>query len=203
MLHLSLVRHGQTEWNAQQRYQGHSDLPLNQAGLEQARQLAGRLQALQIDLVFSSDLRRALQTAEILIGSRQIEIRPDPRLREMNFGMLEGHTFEEARERWPETIARWLADYNQPPEGGERIVEFSQRVSRFYSEIRQSCDGKNVLIVAHGGPLREIIQYVLGASSAPAHWYDLGHASLTEFQISDENIIINHLNDTGHLTTPC
>jgi alpha-ribazole phosphatase len=208
MLHLYLVRHGQTDWNAQQRYQGHSDLPLNQTGSQQARQLAERLQAQTFDIVLSSDLQRALQTAEILIGSRQIKLQPDPRLREMNFGMLEGHTFDQARERWPEIITKWLADYNQPPEGGERIDEFELRVSRFYTELRQSYAEKTVLIVAHGGSLREIIRRLLGTPSGPARWFSLEHASLTEAQIfpaqdleQAESIIINRLNDVGHLKT--
>jgi alpha-ribazole phosphatase/probable phosphoglycerate mutase len=209
MLHLYLVRHGETEWNAQHRYQGHSDLPLNQKGIEQARQLAIRLQSQKIDLVYSSDLQRAQQTAEILTteinlratAGREIKVQSDPRLREINFGMLEGYTFDEALERWPEMIARWLNDYNQPPEGGERIDEFAARVSQFLSEIRKNCAEKTVLVVAHGGPLREIIQSVLGTSQRtqePSLWFNLEHASLTEFQIDDENIIINRLNDVGH-----
>jgi len=199
MLHLLLVRHGETDWNAQHRYQGQSDLPLNQLGIEQARRLARRLQPQKIDLVFSSDLQRALQTAEILTSSREIKLQTDPRLREMNFGMLEGHTFDEALERWPEMIASWLDDYNQPPEGGERIDKFIQRVSEFFAEIRQNCDEKTVLVVAHGGPLREIIQSMLGQPGKPAWWFSLEHASLTDFQIDDENVIINRLNDVGHL----
>ena len=77
MLRLLLVRHGQTEWNALRRYQGHSDLPLNGKGLEQARQLAARLQPLTIDLAFSSDLLRAVQTADLLVHGRGLTAQPD------------------------------------------------------------------------------------------------------------------------------
>jgi alpha-ribazole phosphatase len=202
MLHLLLVRHGQTEWNAQHRYQGHSDLPLNQLGQEQARQLAARLQTQKIDLVFSSDLQRALQTAQILAESHGVKVQPDPRLREMNFGLLEGHTFDDGLERWPEMIRNWVQDNNQPPEGGERLDEFSERVSQFFTGLRQSCDGKTVLVVAHGGPLRVIMQSVLGPGSGPVWWFSLDHGSLTDFQIDDENIIINRINDSGHLENP-
>jgi len=105
--------------------------------------------------------------------------------------MLEGHTFDEALERWPEMIAKWLDDYNQPPPGGERIDEFVQRVSHFYDGIRQDYAEKTVLIVAHGGPLREIIQSLLVHSTGPTWWFSLDHVSLTDFQIDDENVIIN------------
>jgi alpha-ribazole phosphatase len=204
MLHLYLVRHGETDWNAGHRYQGHSDLPLNRKGIEQARQLAGRLKSQKVELVFSSDLRRAMETAQILMEGRDTPIQPEPRLREIKFGVLEGHTFDEALKLWPEMIKKWVEDNNQPPDGGERLDEFVQRVSRFMEEIRQSCADKTVLIVAHAGPLREIIRSLLVPAGAPDDFlgklrFSLENASLTEFQIDDENIIINRLNDVGHL----
>ncbi len=206
MLRLLLVRHGQTDWNAQRRYQGFSDLPLNEKGLEQAHQLAERLQTQQFDLIFSSDLQRAHQTAQILVGLRETRIQSDPLLREMNFGLLEGHTFDEALQRWPAMIETWLQDNNQPPEGAERIDQFNERVARFYHELIDSAllnqpDQKTVLIVAHGGPLREIIRLLLRAAipTSPAWWFNLEHASLSEFQVEPEHVIINRLNDTGHL----
>ncbi len=200
MLHLLLVRHGETEWNAQHRYQGASDLPLNARGIEQAHRLALRLKPQKIDLVFSSDLQRAIETARILVGGRDIQPQADSKLREMNFGVLEGHSFDDALKRWPEMITKWLEDYNQPPEGGERIDKFNQRVAQFYSGLVQNYDQKTVLIVAHGGPLREIIQILLGHPISPAWWFNLDHASLSEFQVDSENVIINRLNDTGHFS---
>ena len=204
MLKLLLVRHGETDWNAQGRYQGHSDLPLNPKGFKQVQQLAERLLPLQIDFVFSSDLQRALQTAQILVTGRETTIQTDPQLREMNFGLLEGVTFIEAMQRWPGMIEKWLQDHNQPPQGGEPIDAFDQRVSRFYDVLRQNFDQKTVLIVAHGGPLRKIIQLLLqtAASSSPAWWINLDHASLSEFQVDPQTIIIDRLNDTGHLKNP-
>ncbi|HEY3311135.1 MAG TPA: alpha-ribazole phosphatase [Anaerolineales bacterium] len=199
MLRLLFVRHGKTDWNAQQRYQGHSDQPLNAEGAQQAQRLAARLQAEKIDLVFSSDLLRAFQTAQILVGERQINIQADERLRELNFGVLEGYTFEEGLKRWPEMITRWVEDVNQAPDGGEGYDEFSQRVSEFFNELKQKQEGKTVLVVAHGGPLREIFQSILGIPEGPAWWFSLDHGSLSDFQIDDEHIIINRINDAGHL----
>jgi len=199
MMKLLLVRHGETDWNAQHRYQGHSDISLNENGVEHARQLAYRLQSEKIDLVYSSDLKRAIQTARILVGDRAIQIRTDPRLRELNFGILEGHTFEEGLERWPEMITAWVQDNNQPPEGGEPMDVFTQRVGSFFTEIRANSEPQTILIVSHGGPLRAIIQNLLGVPGGPNVWFNLEHASLTAFQIDAENIIVDHLNDIGHI----
>lgn len=201
MLRLLLVRHGETEWNVQGRYQGHSDLPLNPKGLEQAQRLSARLKSQNLDFVFSSDLQRANQTAQILVRDRSLQVQTTPQLRELNFGMLEGHTFNEALQLWPAMIDTWLQDHNQPPQGGERIDDFKQRVSLFYNDLRQNYEQKTVLIVAHGGPLREIIQLLLSANTtlAPTWWIDLDHASLSEFQVDPKTTIINRLNDAGHL----
>ena len=97
MLRLILVRHGETEWNAQRRYQGHSDVPLSALGRRQAARAAERLAALKIDAVYTSDLGRALETAEIIAEQRGLEVCAEPRLRELNFGVFEGLTFDEAQ----------------------------------------------------------------------------------------------------------
>ena len=199
MLRLLLVRHGQTAWNAQHRYQGHSDPPLNETGLAQARGLAARLQTLKIDLLISSDLQRALQTARILADGRDLAFQTDARLRELNFGLLEGHTFDEGLASWPEMIRNWVEDNNQPPQGGESMEALTQRVLQFHAEILRTCDGKTVLVVAHGGPLRVILQHMLGTPTQV--WFSLEHASLSDFQIDVETILINRLNDTGSVYT--
>ena len=80
-MRLLLVRHGETDWNAEGRYLGQSDLPLSQRGVEQVRHLAARLESREIDTVYSSDLRRAMQSAALLVGDRGVPIRPEPRLR--------------------------------------------------------------------------------------------------------------------------
>lgn len=200
MLRLLLVRHGQTGWNATHRYQGHSDQPLNQAGMDESRRLAARLKSDPVDIIYSSDLQRAAQTAQILAGGRGIVVRPEPRLRELNFGVLEGHTFDEGLQLWPEMINAWVEDPNQPPTGGERMDAFAARVAEFLDGVMQNCADKSVLVVAHGGPLRVIIQSLLAASSETSWWFSLDHCGLSDFLIDDENIIINHINDVGHLT---
>lgn len=197
MLRVFLVRHAETDWNAEHRYQGHSDPPLNANGFAQARCLAARLATQKLDLILSSDLLRARQTAELVAAQRGIELRLDVRLREMNFGILEGHTFDQALQRWPDMISRWLADYNQPPDGAERIDEFNRRVLSAWEDVSMTSYDKSVLIVAHGGPLRTILHSLLGLPETKGAWITLDHTALTEITLGTDHLMINRLNDTG------
>ena len=96
-MQIYLVRHGETDWNREMKFQGWADIALNEAGRAQARALAARLKPIPIDAAFCSDLRRAQETAEILLPGRKTPLQPDPLLREMNFGPLEGKPCADAR----------------------------------------------------------------------------------------------------------
>src|SRR5574342_1066726 len=102
MLHLMLVRHGESEWNAQRRYQGQSDVPLSALGRRQAQLVAGRLAGVKIDAAYASDLVRAWETASAIAEKSSLNVIPEPRLRELKFGVLEGLTFDEAQAQYPE-----------------------------------------------------------------------------------------------------
>ena len=99
MLHLMLVRHGETDWNVQRRYQGQSDVSLSELGQRQAVHIAKRIASQNIDVLYASDLKRAMETAMAIVERNNMEILPEPRLRELKFGILEGLTFEEAGRR--------------------------------------------------------------------------------------------------------
>ena len=117
-----LVRHGETIWNEEQRYQGASDPPLSERGELQARRLAARLASESIGLIYSSDSTRALQTADQIAAHHGRQVRADPRLREMDFGDWEGLTYSEIRERYPQALARWQGDpLATSPPGGESL----------------------------------------------------------------------------------
>jgi broad specificity phosphatase PhoE len=115
MLHLMLVRHGESEWNAQRRYQGQSDVPLSALGRRQAELIAERLAGGKIDAVYASDLARAWETARPIAEKNGLKVISEPRLRELKFGVLEGLTFDEAQAHYPEMMAAWLNDFNRPP----------------------------------------------------------------------------------------
>lgn len=199
MLHLMLVRHGQTEWNAQRRYQGQSDVPLSALGRRQAARLAERLAGEEIDAVYASDLGRAFETAQMIVENTGLEVVPEPRLRELKFGVMEGLTFEEAQARYPEMIAAWLDDFNRPPQGAETIDVFNARCVALLEELQGKHDEQVVLLVAHGGSLSEILRVVLGLSPEKRWYLEMENASLSEVQIGEKYVSLKRLNDTCHL----
>lgn len=199
MLHLMLVRHGVTEWNAQRRYQGQTDVPLSGLGRRQAELVAGRLAGEMIHAVYASDLSRAWETAQIIARKNGLNISSEPRLRELKFGILEGLTFDEAEAQHPEMITAWLEDFNNTPGGAETIQAFNQRIVSLLDDLKGKHDEQVVLLVGHGGSLSEILRVVLGLSREKRWYLEIENASLSEVLISDDYISIKRLNDTCHL----
>jgi broad specificity phosphatase PhoE len=146
-----LVRHGQTDWNVQGRFQGQADPPLNEIGLSEARALAGQLAGQHFDALYSSDLLRARQTAEIIASATGLEIRIEPCLREINQGEWEGMLFEDIQASHPQIKeSRKNASLTFRPPGGESLQEVISRVLPVYDEIAiKHPDGK-VMVVSHG-----------------------------------------------------
>ena len=201
MLHLILVRHGETEWNAQRRYQGQSDIVLSAAGRQQAERAAERLASQTIDAVYASDLKRAFETASIIARTKGLQVCPEPRLRELKFGVLEGLTFDEAQAQYPEMIAAWLKDFNQPPQGAETIDLFNGRIVSLLEELKQKHDEQTILLVGHGGSLSEILRVALGLSREKRWYFEMEHASLSEVLIADDYVSLQRQNDTSHLSS--
>jgi 2,3-bisphosphoglycerate-dependent phosphoglycerate mutase len=151
---LLLTRHGETDWNAERRWQGNSDPPLNERGREQARELAALLDG--VDVVYSSDLARACETAEIIAERLGLEVRLDPRLRERSFGAWEGKTWDELEERHAEALGRWQAGETHGAEDSEPYEDFSGRVESFLEDVLRKHPAERVLVVGHGGSIRAI-----------------------------------------------
>lgn len=154
-LHLTLIRHGETDWNLERRWQGSTDVPLNATGEDQARRLGERLRAegFVADVVLSSDLSRARETARLageLAGFALPET--DPIWRERTLGEFEGLTREEIREHHPGEYEAWQADrLGWTPPGGESYLDLRNRVGRALATLRERHAGKRVLLVSHGG----------------------------------------------------
>ena len=161
MATLLLARHGQSDWNAARRWQGFADRRLTEKGRAQAVELAERLADIALDAVYSSDLRRARETAEAVARAQGLEVQTDPRLREVNVGSWEGLTREEAEQRFPEGFRRWRAG-GTGWDDGETYGEMSARVVAAVDEIARRHDPGRVLIVAHGGPIRAMHAAALG-----------------------------------------
>jgi broad specificity phosphatase PhoE len=158
---LLLARHGETDWNRGRRWQGHADRPLTERGREQAADLAARLAEISLDAVYSSDLRRARDTALAVADSQGIDLIELPDLREVNVGSWEGLTREEAEHRFPDGFRRWRAG-GTGWDDGETYAEMSRRVLAAVDRLAADNDGGRVLIVSHGGPIRAIHGAALG-----------------------------------------
>jgi probable phosphoglycerate mutase len=154
---LLLARHGETDWNRDHRWQGHSDVPLNELGLRQARALAEELATEDLAAIYSSDLRRAYETARIVAASKGMEVIVDPDLREIDFGTWEGLTSDEIEHRFPGDLGLWR-EQGQTPErrGGETHDQLRERVLAAAHRIAVAHPGEQVLVVSHGGALRAL-----------------------------------------------
>lgn len=151
MTQLCLIRHGQTDWNLEGRYQGQSDVPLNDKGLAQARSLVEQLEGRSFDAIFSSDLKRAGQTAEHIARHLGLTVQIEPRLREINQGEWEGVLVEEIKARYAEIWSKRTEDpANVRPPGGETVREVAERVSAALDDISRLFPTGRVLIVSHG-----------------------------------------------------
>ncbi len=201
MSRLLLVRHGDTELNSAERYWGRSDVKLSAAGLRQAEKLRDRLAVEKIDAVYSSDMERSLVTAEIIASSHQLAVITCAELREVNFGQLEGLTFGEISRLYPEVAKLWA---ERSPKlkypGGESLVKFNNRVSKFLSRLDKHTVGETILIVAHAGVLRTLVCQLLGIDLRRRWQIRLDLASLSILETHQQGAILNLLNDVSHLT---
>jgi broad specificity phosphatase PhoE len=170
--HLLLVRHGETDWNRDHRWQGHSDTPLNERGREQARAVAETMDA--VERIYASDLARARETAEIIGERLGVPVEVDARLRERGFGGWEGLTTDEIEARDPRGFARWRAGEGAGAADAEPVAAFAARVGAFVADVLTRHPDSHVLVVAHGGTIRAIhaaaagLDYVRDHRSIPA-----------------------------------
>ncbi|MFH1309748.1 MAG: histidine phosphatase family protein [Candidatus Omnitrophota bacterium] len=156
---LILIRHGQTDYNLQNRYYGVIDPGLNGEGIKQAEQLKFEMRRYNIDEVYSSDLRRAYDTAKLVFENYNIQ--KCSNFREINFGILEGLTHEEIMDRYPKLYGDWLEDpENISLPQGEGVKDLTRRVLRGVIQIVKRHKGRTVSIVTHGGPIRVLINFV-------------------------------------------
>jgi broad specificity phosphatase PhoE len=151
---LILIRHGITDWNIQKRYQGQTDIPLNEQGKEQARQAAAELASTPIDTFYASDLKRALETAQIIAKDRNLEIKTNPKLRETHFGVWEGLTIADIKVKYPDLLEKANSDpFNTIFPTGESRGQMFARVGNELKEIAKAHPGETVAIASHEGSI--------------------------------------------------
>ncbi|MDD5093049.1 MAG: alpha-ribazole phosphatase [Dehalococcoidia bacterium] len=205
MARFILVRHGETEWNRQLRYQGQSDIDLNETGIRQAQELGKRLAAEKIDFIYASDMKRAVKTAEI-IASRHNgagSIQETALLREMDFGDFEGLDWEEMKQRFPDRLTERMAWRNRAADvcapNGESLSHVAERVKEFIKVLEAHGEDDSILIVAHGGPLQVLLCELLGIGLD--HWWQLrlSNAALAILDTHEWGTSLTLFNDVSHL----
>ena len=203
MTRLLLVRHGETELKSSERLWGYTDVKLDALGLKQAERLRDRLAGEKLGTIYSSELRRALVTAETIASKHQLLVVICPELHEVNFGQLEGLTISESNQRYPE-VAKLRAQKSLKLKypGGDSFIKFSKRVGKFLDRLKQHTDDETVLVVAHYGVLRILICRLLGMDLRCIWQIHFDLASLSIMETNKQGGILTLLNDVSHLAQP-
>ncbi len=196
MLELWLIRHGETDWNAQERIQGASDVPLNATGRAQAAALARRLAATRFDVVVASDLDRARATATTALPNA--DVRLDPRLRELHYGDFEGCTWADlASGALAASAVHWRADrQRRRTPNGESFDDLAARVAAFRADLPTS---GRVAAFAHGGTIRSALYAVLGSNEGRGWRLEIANTSITRLRFDARKTTVVTLNDHAHL----
>lgn len=193
-----IVRHGETDWNKDGRYQGQTDIDLNDQGRQQSAAVAARMAGLTLDAIYSSDLKRAHDTAAAIAAGRPIT--PDPRLREVHAGRCQGLLHTEIALREPDFWAAAQQDPETVPfPDGESPVELQMRAMDCLRELAERHPGQRVAVVTHGGVIKTMVAAVLGVSLAVRSRFWLDNCSLTVVEHGTRGWRLRSLNDTAHL----
>lgn len=198
MKKLFLIRHGETDYTLHRKYCGQKNIPLNANGIKQANYLRTKLKNIKIDKVYSSDLKRAFQTAKIVFQNKIVHKRKA--LREIDFGKFCGLTFEEASRLYPDVYKTWLSNpANVKIPKGESLTNFAKRVERCFDEIFSQNAKKTVVLVSHGGLIRIILLKILGQGLDKFWKIQQDSAALNIIEFKNGVARIVKLNDVYHL----
>lgn len=184
-----LIRHGETDWNAAQRLQGWRDIPLNDTGKNQAKSVQRFLdqQRIAFDGVLSSDLQRAIQTAQIAFAQHQYPIEQIPALRERNYGIYEGHPWQSLTQLPNEPAPKInLRDPNLDVPEGESLLTFHQRIIEAFNQIALQRPNQKLAVIAHGGVIEMVWRYIQQADLSTPRPYKIVNASVNHFAINQE-----------------
>ncbi|MGI6375063.1 MAG: histidine phosphatase family protein [Anaerolineae bacterium] len=197
-LRLLLARHGATALNHAHRIIGSSDLPLSDVGHRQAERLARRLAIERPDALYTSPLRRAVETAAHVAAACGLPARVDERLREIDFGAWEGLSMDEVAQRDAAALAAWRADPLAAPTGGEPPAQLLARVDALLADLQARHAGHAVALVSHGGLLQALILRALGLPYRNDWLFLLYNGSLSELSLAPGRHAAVYLNDHAH-----
>ncbi len=197
---LLAIRHGETAWNNEGRFQGHLNSALNEEGLAQAQALGRRLALERFDLLLSSDLGRALQTASAVAMCTGHEIVVEPRLRERQMGIFQSLTAAEVEARFPDDYARFRSgdpDYAIP--GGESMRQLQERSVACFSELAERYAGLTLVIISHGGVLAMLYRHATAMPLDAPRDFSLHNAGINRFRHAQGVWQLQHWGDIAHL----
>jgi len=209
MTRVYLIRHGETEGAESRRYKGHIDVPLSVNGIEQIKRVAEyisaqvrkrgsaevtseltSLRAYGLSAIYTSDLSRAIKSAEIIAAPHGLEPMIVKELKERNFGEWEGMNFDEIKEKWPEAFKAWAANpLKFSPMGGESTLEVRDRAMKAFQEITERHEGENIAIVSHGGVSRVLLSELLGMPLENIFRIEQDYAAINIIEIWDYPVV--------------
>jgi alpha-ribazole phosphatase len=201
MKKIYLVRHGETDWNRQMRFQGQRDIPLNENGKNQARLLSEYLSTKNFTAIFASPLSRAWETAKIIAGKHSLTPEAVEGLQEMHFGNWEGKIYKEMNETDRLVMEQWFSDpvSNHIP-GGESLKQFQKRIQHHYDLLLDNHPAGNLVVITHGGAIKIIVAGILEIPLSKISRLRLLTASLTVILYDSwNNPYLELFNGTGHL----
>jgi broad specificity phosphatase PhoE len=200
MTEIILVRHGETEWNVQQVFRGRIDIELNETGLRQAKLLAEYLSGVNIDAVYSSPLRRALKTAEVIASPHKLEVKIAPGLIDFDFGKWQGLTHQEVKQRYRELYTEWIKNPHliRMPDG-ENLSDVRERALAVVDEVAAKYE-RSVVLVSHRVVNKVLICALLGLDNS--HFWNIKQdtGGTTTFAYENGRFILTKHNDTSYLT---
>ncbi|HWP59314.1 MAG TPA: histidine phosphatase family protein [Candidatus Acidoferrales bacterium] len=197
---LIIVRHGETVWNTERRFQGHEDSPLTAKGIAQAEALARRLARQAFGALYSSDLGRARKTAEIIAAQTGHAVVPEPRLRERGLGVFQGLTSDEIRTGYPQAYERYRSrepDFVVP--GGESLRQQIARNISCLEDLATKHPGETIVVVTHGGVLNVVFRHTLSIPLDAPRRFEFVNGSLNVFAFAQGCWTLRTWGDTAHL----
>ena len=200
-MRLIVVRHGETLYNIQNRITGQSDVPLSPLGERQAELVGAYLAHEKIDVVVASDLQRTRATAQAIARPHDLPVHDDADLREIAMGEWEGHNTEEITALFADSQVKWRADATNYaiPGGGENLTQVHIRITRAIDRWYKQYPDATIVWATHGGTIGLLVCHMLGLDISRRWQFRHDNASITEFSVKPERIIMVHLNETAHL----
>jgi len=199
-MRLILVRHGETDWNREYRVQGHSDIPLNEAGRAQAEAIARALKDKSVEVIYTSPQQRALGTAQAINRFHQVDLIALDGLKELDVGDLDGLHSPDMKTKYPDFFQIWTTDATSTrPPGGESLPELQDRVWGSVQSILEENHPDSVIIVSHFFALLTLLCKVLDLSLSEFRRLSISVGSISILELTEDKVKLVSFNDTCHL----